>query len=83
MQYDAAIDAGVARTKLPDSKVAGQANVFIFPDLNTGNNTYRCQPWRAIAPEERCTALRGVAIFAKACFGHPSPSKQQKLNATG
>jgi hypothetical protein len=37
----------------------------------------------AIAPEERCTALRGVAIFAKACFGHPSPSKQQKLNATG
>ena len=49
MQYDAAIDAGVARTKLPDSKVAGQANVFIFPDLNTGNNTYRCQPWRANA----------------------------------
>jgi phosphate acetyltransferase len=41
MQYDAAIDAGVARTKLPDSKVAGQANVFIFPDLNTGNNTYK------------------------------------------
>ena len=41
MQYDAAIDAGVARTKLPDSEVAGQANVFIFPDLNTGNNTYK------------------------------------------
>ncbi|MEO1884001.1 MAG: phosphate acetyltransferase [Methyloprofundus sp.] len=41
MQYDAAIDAGVARTKLPDSKVAGQANVFVFPDLNTGNNTYK------------------------------------------
>lgn len=41
MQYDAAIDAGVARTKLPNSEVAGQANVFIFPDLNTGNNTYK------------------------------------------
>lgn len=41
MQYDAAIDAGVAKTKLPDSEVAGRANVFIFPDLNTGNNTYK------------------------------------------
>jgi len=41
IQYDAAVDAGVARTKLPDSKVAGRATVFIFPDLNTGNNTYK------------------------------------------
>jgi phosphate acetyltransferase len=41
IQYDAAIDAGVARTKLPESQVAGSANVFIFPDLNTGNNTYK------------------------------------------
>jgi phosphate acetyltransferase len=41
IQYDAAIDAGVAKTKLPDSEVAGRANVFIFPDLNTGNNTYK------------------------------------------
>jgi phosphate acetyltransferase len=41
MQYDAAVDAGVARTKLPDSAVAGNATVFIFPDLNTGNNTYK------------------------------------------
>lgn len=41
LQYDAAIDPEVARTKLPDSKVAGQATVFIFPDLNTGNNTYK------------------------------------------
>ena len=40
LQYDAAVDAGVARTKLPDSSVAGRATVFIFPDLNTGNNTY-------------------------------------------
>jgi phosphate acetyltransferase len=41
IQYDAAIDAGVARAKLPDSAVAGHATVFVFPDLNTGNNTYK------------------------------------------
>jgi len=41
IQYDAAIDMGVAKTKLPESEVAGLANVFIFPDLNTGNNTYK------------------------------------------
>ncbi|MGB5832576.1 MAG: phosphate acetyltransferase [Thiohalocapsa sp.] len=41
IQYDAAIDASVARSKMPDSEVAGQATVFIFPDLNTGNNTYK------------------------------------------
>ena len=41
MQYDAAIDPQVAEEKMPDSRVAGQATVFIFPDLNTGNNTYK------------------------------------------
>ncbi len=41
IQYDAAVDPGVARTKLPDSPVAGRATVFVFPDLNTGNNTYK------------------------------------------
>ena len=41
IQYDAAIDPSVAKTKLPNSKVAGKATVFIFPDLNTGNNTYK------------------------------------------
>lgn len=41
IQYDAAVDASVAETKLPDSDVAGRATVFIFPDLNTGNNTYK------------------------------------------
>ncbi len=41
IQYDAAIDLGVAKTKMPGSKVAGHATVFIFPDLNTGNNTYK------------------------------------------
>jgi phosphate acetyltransferase len=41
IQYDAAIDASVAQTKLARSDVAGRATVFIFPDLNTGNNTYK------------------------------------------
>jgi phosphate acetyltransferase len=41
IQYDAAIEPNVAKTKLPDSQVAGKATVFIFPDLNTGNNTYK------------------------------------------
>jgi phosphate acetyltransferase len=41
IQYDAAIDAGVAAAKLPGSVVAGKATVFVFPDLNTGNNTYK------------------------------------------
>ncbi len=41
IQYDAAVDAGVARTKMPGSEVAGHATVFIFPDLNTGNTTYK------------------------------------------
>lgn len=41
IQFDAAVDPEVARTKLPNSPVAGKATVFIFPDLNTGNNTYK------------------------------------------
>ncbi|GAA2913480.1 phosphate acetyltransferase [Microbacterium keratanolyticum] len=41
IQYDAAADVAVARAKLPDSAVAGRATVFVFPDLNTGNNTYK------------------------------------------
>lgn len=41
IQYDAAVNASVAESKLPESNVAGQATVFIFPDLNTGNNTYK------------------------------------------
>ena len=41
IQYDAAADAAVAKAKLPDSAVAGRATVFVFPDLNTGNNTYK------------------------------------------
>jgi phosphate acetyltransferase len=41
IQYDAAVDIDVAKIKLPNSKVAGEATIFIFPDLNTGNNTYK------------------------------------------
>jgi phosphate acetyltransferase len=41
IQYDAAIDASVAHKKMPGSNVAGKATIFIFPDLNTGNNTYK------------------------------------------
>lgn len=41
IQYDAAVDPIVGKQKMPDSEVAGQASVLIFPDLNTGNNTYK------------------------------------------
>lgn len=41
IQFDAAVDPDVGSKKMPGSDVAGQATVFIFPDLNTGNNTYK------------------------------------------
>lgn len=51
IQYDAAVDADVGKAKLPGSRVAGAATVFIFPDLNSGNNTYKAvqRSARAIA----------------------------------
>ena len=41
IQYDAAVDMRIGKSKLPDSEVAGHASILIFPDLNTGNNTYK------------------------------------------
>jgi phosphate acetyltransferase len=41
IQYDAAVDPIVGKQKMPGSEVAGQASVLVFPDLNTGNNTYK------------------------------------------
>jgi len=41
IQYDAAVDETIGKSKLPNSEVAGEASVLIFPDLNTGNNTYK------------------------------------------
>ena len=41
LQFDAAVSPRVARTKCPDSKVAGHANTFIFPDINSGNMGYK------------------------------------------
>ena len=41
IQYDAAVDPAIGKQKMPDSPVAGRASVLIFPDLNTGNNTYK------------------------------------------
>ena len=41
IQYDAAVDLAVGQSKMPNSEVAGHASVLIFPDLNTGNNTYK------------------------------------------
>ncbi|MCX2720750.1 phosphate acetyltransferase [Lentiprolixibacter aurantiacus] len=55
IQYDAAVDIDVAKSKLPDSKVAGKASVFIFPDLNTGNNTYK-----AVQRETKALAIGPV-----------------------
>ncbi|NNK81582.1 MAG: phosphate acetyltransferase [Flavobacteriaceae bacterium] len=52
IQYDAAVDMKVGQSKLPGSEVAGQANVLIFPDLNTGNNTYK-----AVQRETGATAI--------------------------
>ena len=50
VQYDAAVDPTVARTKLSDSPVAGRATVLVFPDLNTGNNTYKAVQRSASGP---------------------------------
>lgn len=55
IQYDAAVDASIGQAKMPDSLVAGRANVLIFPDLNTGNNTYK-----AVQRETKALAIGPV-----------------------
>jgi phosphate acetyltransferase len=62
IQYDAAVDAGVARTKMPESEVAGKATVFIFPDLNTGNNLYK-----AVQRSANAVAIGPVPPSARFC----------------
>lgn len=57
IQYDAAVDPAVAAKKLPNSKLAGNANVLIFPDLNTGNNTYK-----AVQRESNALAIGPVLL---------------------
>ena len=52
IQYDAAVDMKIGKSKLPDSDIAGQASVLIFPDLNTGNNTYK-----AVQKETKALAI--------------------------
>jgi len=60
IQYDAAVDEAVGRRKLPASKVAGRATVLIFPDLNTGNNTYKAVQ-RATGATAIGPVLQGLA----------------------
>ncbi len=67
IQYDAAIDAAVARTKLPDSEVAGRATVFVFPDLNTGNNTYKAVQRSRPARSRSARSCRGCASRSTTC----------------
>ncbi len=55
IQYDAAVDLEVGQKKMPGSLVAGKANVLIFPDLNTGNNTYK-----AVQRETKALAIGPV-----------------------
>jgi len=63
MQYDTAIDKDVAKHKMPTSKVAGRATVFIFPDLNTGNNTYK-----AVQRSTKCVAIGPILQGLKKPF---------------
>jgi Phosphate acetyl/butaryl transferase len=58
IQYDAAVEPSVAVTKMPDSPVAGRATVLIFPDLNTGNNTYKAVQRSADAIAPKAAASR-------------------------
>ena len=68
IQYDAAVDPEIAKTKIKThSEVAGQANVCIFPDLNTGNNTYKVEN-NAIIADVSVTVNEAAVTFGE-CQG--------------
>jgi hypothetical protein len=69
LQYDAAIDPTVAAVKIKtQSEVAGRATVFIFPDLNTGNNTYKAVQQVRLHPlSVRCYAHRRLGAECESC----------------
>lgn len=73
IQYDAAADAAVAKAKLPDSAVAGRATVFVFPDLNTGNNTYK-----AVQRSMRRRRHRAGAAGAQQAHQRPLPRRARR-----
>ena len=86
IQYDAAVDVGVAAAKLPGSAVAGRATVFVFPDLNTGNNTYKAVQRSAgavaIGPCSRACASRSTicpAARPSTTSSTPWPSRPSRL----
>jgi len=64
IQYDAAVDPDVAAVKVKGgSEVAGRANVCIFPDLNTGNNTYKVRAGRACRPLKSEYSTRHHCVY--------------------
>ena len=70
LQYDAAVDAEVAKTKVKgQSEVAGRATVCIFPSLDTGNNTYKVSPpYGCSVPGCSCLCLQGVDLMPKVLY---------------
>jgi len=77
IQYDAAVDPAVARVKLPGSQVAGQATVFIFPDLNNGNITYKAVQRSANANGDLDPA---VPFYLQRATGMPEGDLEALLN---
>ena len=73
IQYDAAVEPSVAATKMPDSKVAGRATVLIFPDLNTGNNTYK-----AVQRSAGAIAIGPGAAGAQQAGQRPVPGRARR-----
>ena len=77
IQYDAAVEPSVAATKLPESEVAGQATVLIFPDLNTGNNTYKAVQRSAGRDRGRPGAPGSAQAGQRPVPGRPGPGHRQ------